>query len=127
MIDLAIQIVVAPALAGVSTLAARRWGDRAGGLVSSFPAIVGPLLLVTALAHSGRFTAQAAHGVVLGLVALAGSAAAYGLVATLVGGAEPARGLDRRGRAGRGGRALRGGSGGGLRPGRGLAGRSVLP
>ena len=85
VIDLAIQIVVAPALAGVSTLAARRWGERAGGLVSSFPAIVGPLLLVTALGHSAGFTARAAQGVVLGLVGLAGFAAAYGVVAARAG------------------------------------------
>ncbi|MDP9344479.1 MAG: hypothetical protein M3P44_01940, partial [Actinomycetota bacterium] len=78
MIELAIQVVVAPALAGLSTLAARRWDERAGGLVSAFPAIVGPVLLVAALAHSARFTAQAANGVVLGLVALAGFAAVYG-------------------------------------------------
>jgi hypothetical protein len=72
-------------LAAAATLAARRWGDRAGGLVSSFPAIVGPLLLVTALGHSAHFTAQAANGVVLGLVALAGFAAAYGLAAVRAG------------------------------------------
>ena len=53
--------------------------------MSSFPAIVGPLLLVTALGHSARFTAQAANGVVLGLVALAGFAAVYGLVAARAG------------------------------------------
>ena len=85
LIDLAIQILLAPALAGASTVAARRWGDRAGGLVSSFPAIVGPLLLVTALAHGARFAGQAANGVVLGLVALAGFAAVYGLVAVRAG------------------------------------------
>jgi len=85
LIDLAVQLILAPALAAAATLAARRWGDRAGGVVSSFPAIVGPLLLVTALGHSARFTAQAAHGVVLGLVALAGFAAAYGLVAARAG------------------------------------------
>ena len=85
LIDLAIQILLAPALAAAATFAAPRWGDRAGGVVSSFPAIVGPLLLVTALGHSARFTAQAANGVVLGLVALAGFAASYGLVAARAG------------------------------------------
>jgi hypothetical protein len=85
LIDLAVQLILAPSLAAAATLAARRWGDRAAGLVSSFPAIVGPLLLVTALGHSARFTAQAAHGVVLGLVALAGFVAAYGIVAARAG------------------------------------------
>src|SRR5947209_7218666 len=34
----------------MATLVARRWGERAGGAVSAFPAIVGPVLLVVALA-----------------------------------------------------------------------------
>src|SRR6185295_3110480 len=45
LIDLVLELVVAPALVGAATLAARRWGQRTGGLVSAFPAIVGPVLL----------------------------------------------------------------------------------
>jgi hypothetical protein len=80
-----IALVVAPALVGLSTVAARRWGQRAGGVVSAFPAIVGPVLLIVALAHGPRFAARAANGTLLGLVSLAAFAVAYGRVARLRG------------------------------------------
>lgn len=76
-----IAILVAPALVGVSTLVARRFGARAGGVVSAFPAIVGPVLLILALAHGRSFAAHAANGTLLGLVSLAAFALAYGATA----------------------------------------------
>jgi hypothetical protein len=76
-----LQLVVAPALVGASTLAARRWGERIGGLISAFPAIVGPVLLIDAHEHGTAFAAQAANGTLLGLVALSGFAIAYGRTA----------------------------------------------
>jgi hypothetical protein len=76
-----LQFVVAPGLVGASTLAARRWGLRLGGLVSAFPAIVGPLLLIAAHEHGTAFAAKAASGTLLGLVALSGFALAYGRTA----------------------------------------------
>src|SRR4051812_48326909 len=81
LLDLVLQLAVAPALVGAATLAARRWGQRTGGLVSAFPAIVGPVLLVAALDHGAAFAARAANGTLLGLVALAGFALTYGRVA----------------------------------------------
>jgi hypothetical protein len=76
-----LQFVVAPGLVGVSTLAARRWGPGLGGLVSAFPAIVGPVLLIAAHEHGTAFAALAASGTLLGLVALSGFAVAYGRTA----------------------------------------------
>jgi hypothetical protein len=76
-----LELVVAPALVGASTLAARRWGQRIGGLVSAFPAIVGPVLLIAAHEHGTAFAARAANGTLLGLVALSGFAVAYGRTA----------------------------------------------
>jgi hypothetical protein len=76
-----LQFVVAPGLVGASTLAARRWGVRQGGIVSAFPAIVGPLLLIAAQEHGTAFAAKAASGTLLGLVALSGFAVAYGRTA----------------------------------------------
>jgi hypothetical protein len=81
LVDAILELVVAPALVGAATLAARRWGQRIGGLVSAFPAIVGPVLLVAALEHGAAFAARAANGTLLGLVALAGFALAYGRAA----------------------------------------------
>jgi hypothetical protein len=74
-----IEVVGAPALAGVATLTARRWGPGVGGVVSAFPAIVGPVLLIAALARGPAVAARTADGTLLGLVALSAFAVAYGL------------------------------------------------
>jgi hypothetical protein len=77
-----IELLVAPALVAISTLVARRWGSRVGGVVSAFPAIVGPVLLIVALAHGEAFAARAAEGTLLGLLSLAAFALAYGRLAS---------------------------------------------
>ncbi len=82
--DALIQVVLAPCLVGASTLAARRWGQHIGGLVSAFPAVVGPVLLVAALDHGAAFAARAASGTLLGLVALSGFVVVYGRLAQRV-------------------------------------------
>jgi hypothetical protein len=76
--DVVTQFVVAPLLVAAATVAARRWGHRIGGVVSAFPAIVGPVLLIGAHRHGASFAAQAATGTLLGLAALSGFALAYG-------------------------------------------------
>jgi hypothetical protein len=76
-----IGLVAAPSLVGVSTVVARRVGAGAGGVVSSFPAIAGPVLLVVALTHGPGFAARAANGTLLGLASLAAFALAYGRTA----------------------------------------------
>jgi len=80
-----LELVVAPALVGAATLAARRWGEGVGGLVSAFPAIVGPVLLIAAHEHGSAFAAKTASGTLLGLVALSGFALAYGRTALRAG------------------------------------------
>jgi hypothetical protein len=85
MVNTVLELLVAPALVGAATLAARRWGQEIGGLVSAFPAIVGPVLLVAALEHGATFAARAASGTLLGLVALATFAVAYGWTAARAG------------------------------------------
>lgn len=74
-------MVLAPVLVGCSTLACRRWGSRAGGLISAFPAVVGPLLLITAQLHGAAFAARAANGALLGIAALSAFMIAYGRTA----------------------------------------------
>lgn len=81
MAPLLIKLGLAPALMVAATLAARRWGPRRGGAVAAFPALVGPLLLVTALEHGLHAASRAASGILLGLVALAAFAIAYGAMA----------------------------------------------
>lgn len=77
-----LELVVGPLLVAVATLVARRFGPRTGGLVSAFPAIVGPVLLLAALEHGTAFAADAAAGTLLGLVALSGFTLVYARVAT---------------------------------------------
>src|SRR3954452_19103631 len=72
-----LAIALAPALVAASTLAARRWSEGVGGIVSAFPAIVGPVLLIGALDHGPAFAARSADGALLGLVALSGFLVAY--------------------------------------------------
>jgi hypothetical protein len=77
VVRLVLDLLLAPALVGAATLASLRWGARVGGLVSAFPAVVGPVLLITAQDHGAEFTARTATGTLLGLVALAGFSVAY--------------------------------------------------
>jgi hypothetical protein len=79
-----VQFVVAPLLVLAASLAARWWGPAVGGLVSAFPAIVGPVLLIGAYRHGAPFAAEQATGTLLGLAALSGFALAYGRTATNV-------------------------------------------
>jgi hypothetical protein len=68
-------------LVAVTTLAARRWGVRTAGVVSAFPAIVGPVLVLVAVEHGTAAAARNAEGTLLGLVGLAAFTAAYGWAA----------------------------------------------
>ena len=69
---------VAACLVAVSTMAARVWGHGVGGVVSAFPLIVGPVLLLAALREGAAFAASMAAATLLGLVALSGFALTYG-------------------------------------------------
>jgi hypothetical protein len=81
VIQTIIELVLAPLLVAASGIASRRWGTHTGGLVSAFPAIVGPVLLIAALDHGAQFAARAADGTLLGLVALSAFALIYARVA----------------------------------------------
>jgi hypothetical protein len=76
-----LEILIAPVLVALATLAGRRWGAKAGGLVSAFPAVVGPVLLIIAQQRGDVAAARAASATLLGLVALSGFALAYARVA----------------------------------------------
>jgi hypothetical protein len=68
-------------LVALSTLAARRWGLRTAGIVSAFPAIVGPVLVLVAIERGPDAAARNAEGTLLGLIGLAAFTAAYGRTA----------------------------------------------
>ena len=76
-----LEVLIAPVLVALATLVGRRWGARAGGLVSAFPAVVGPVLLIISQQSGAVAAARAADATLLGLVALSGFALAYGRTA----------------------------------------------
>ncbi len=67
---LLLKLALAPALVVGATLAGRRWGSRAGGVLIALPVVAGPILLVITLEHGEAFGAHAARGALLGVVAL---------------------------------------------------------
>jgi hypothetical protein len=75
------ELLIGPVLVGASTFAARRWGPHVSGLVSVFPAVVGPVLFITASERGAVSAAEAANGTLLGLVGLSGFVLTYGWVA----------------------------------------------
>ena len=77
MLELLVVAGLASALVGMSTLAARRWGHTVGGVLSAFPLIVGPVLLVAAERHGTEFAARAAGATLLGSASLCGFALVY--------------------------------------------------
>lgn len=72
---------MAPLLVGCASVAAQRWNPRIGGAISALPAVVGPVLLITAQDRGAIFAARAANGTLLGLAALGAFVLAYSAVA----------------------------------------------
>ncbi len=71
MVLLALKLLLAPALVVLSSLAARRWGPRLGGILVTIPIVAGPILLIIYLEQGGSFAAQAATAATAANVALA--------------------------------------------------------
>jgi len=78
MLELVGVAALAASLVGASTLAARMWGHGIGGVISAFPLIVGPALLLAALRQDAAFAAAMATATLLGIVALSGFVLVYG-------------------------------------------------
>jgi hypothetical protein len=66
---LLLELVLAPSLIVVGTLAHRRWGPRAGGLVIGLPITSLPLLLLVDLTDGPRFAVATAGAGLAGVVA----------------------------------------------------------
>lgn len=72
------KMALAPLLVAGATLAGRRWGDAAAGLVAGFPIVAGPILFFYALEQGPFFTSNAALATLLGLISLSLFILAYG-------------------------------------------------
>jgi hypothetical protein len=74
---LAWKLTLAPALVTAVSLAGRRWGARAAGLLAGLPVVGGPILLIVTLDHGAAFGARAAISTTLGLVSTMAFCLAY--------------------------------------------------
>ncbi len=77
MLVLALKLFLAPACVVAVSVAGRRWGPTAAGLLGGFPVVAGPILLVVTIDQGRDFGADAAAGSLLGLTAVAASAVVY--------------------------------------------------
>jgi hypothetical protein len=71
------KILLSPACVVAVSLAGRRWGMAAAGLLGGFPVVAGPILLVVTLLHGSEFGADAAAGTLLGLACLTAFVVVY--------------------------------------------------
>ena len=60
MLELLLVAGLASSLVGASTVATRIWGHGVGGVVSAFPLIVGPVLVLAAVRQGPAAAAQTA-------------------------------------------------------------------
>jgi hypothetical protein len=74
---LLLKLALAPVLVVGATLAGRRWGPRASGILIALPLVAGPILLVITLEQGEEFAARAARGSLLGVVALSAFCAVF--------------------------------------------------
>jgi hypothetical protein len=81
MDNLALKLVVTPALIGAATLAGRRWGQSVGGWLVGLPLTTGPVAFFIALDHGAAFAAAAVAGSLAGAIAEAAFSLGYGWVA----------------------------------------------
>jgi hypothetical protein len=78
---LVLKLVLTPALIGIASLAARRWGQAVGGWLVGLPLTSGPIAFFLALERGTSFAEAAAIGSLAGAVAEAAFCVAYARVA----------------------------------------------
>ncbi len=74
-----LKLIGAPLFLAAATLAARRWGETAGGLVAALPLVSGPISVFLALENGAAFAVNAALGSLAGTAALAFFGVAYAM------------------------------------------------
>jgi hypothetical protein len=75
---LAYKLLISPALVVLATLAGRRWGDQATGMVAGLPIVAGPILFFYALEQGPAYTVTAVTATLMGMVSLGGFLLVYG-------------------------------------------------
>ena len=67
---LLLKVTLMPSVIALVTLAIRKWGNRAGGLIGSMPWIAGPILLFFILEQGKAFGIHSIQGSMTGILAL---------------------------------------------------------
>ena len=78
-----LKVAITPLLVAAVSLAARRWGPTAGGLLMGLPWFTGPVLFVLVLDRGAEFGVAACIGIELGVVCISAFMLAYGLLAAV--------------------------------------------
>jgi hypothetical protein len=81
MNTLGLKLLLTPTLIGLASLAGRKWGVATAGWLIGLPLTSAPITLFLALEHGTLFASRAAHGILFGLVSVAGFCLAYSWVA----------------------------------------------
>jgi hypothetical protein len=79
---LILKLTLAPLIIGAASLAGRRWGSTASGLILGLPIFSGPIVLILALSHDAAYAANASLGVLSGGLSLVAYALAFSWLAT---------------------------------------------
>ncbi len=79
---LALKLFLAPIFVGLVSVIQRRWGDQVGGRLIGLPLTTGPFIFIIYIQEGRSFAAHAAHGVLVGQVALIIFAWSYATAAT---------------------------------------------
>src|SRR5690349_16072523 len=69
--NLFLRVLLTPALIALVSLAGRRWGPAASGLLVGLPLTSGPVLLILALQNGTAFAADTARGIIFGTISVA--------------------------------------------------------
>lgn len=75
-----LKLIGAPLFLAAATLAARRWGETAGGLIAALPLVSGPISVFLAIENGAAFAVKAALGSLAGTAALAFFGLAYAVL-----------------------------------------------
>ncbi len=73
------KLTVTPALVGLASLAARRWGNTVAGLIAGLPLMTAPISVFLAIEQGAAFTVGATTGIFIALAAIS----LYGLTYTV--------------------------------------------
>ncbi len=74
---LLLKVTLMPSVIALVTLAIRKWGNRAGGLIGSMPWIAGPILLFFILEQGKAFGIRSIQGSMTGILALISFCVSY--------------------------------------------------